>query len=129
MTDKTLAIYSLTAPYNNPYQGNDVRVVFCCSVGMLRSATASKLATRFNARCCGTSSLALIPLSVNLITWADKIVFMNPKNLDEAKRTFRNRKEVLARLDIRGVVWDIPDTYEYMDPKLVDILNAKIAEL
>ena len=40
---------------NNPYQGKDKKVLFVCSMGILRSATAARIyANRFNTRCAGT---------------------------------------------------------------------------
>lgn len=89
---KTSKIFALTAPYNNPYQGNATRLLFVCTVGMLRSPTAADVATwmGFNARSCGTDTAALIPLSANLIAWADKIVFMNRENYEQALHTFSN---------------------------------------
>jgi predicted protein tyrosine phosphatase len=87
---KTSKIFELTTPYNNKYQGNATRLLFVCSVGMLRSPTAADVATGmgFNARSCGADPVALIPLSANLIMWADKIVFMNRENYEEAMFTF-----------------------------------------
>lgn len=89
---KTSKIFELTAPYNNQYQGNATRLLFVCSVGMLRSPTAADVATGmgFNSRSCGTDPAALIPLSANLIMWADKIVFMNRENYEQAMKTFQN---------------------------------------
>ena len=116
---KTSKIFELTAPYNNRYQGNATRLLFVCSVGMLRSPTAADVATGmgFNARSCGTDPMALIPLSANLIMWADKIIFMNKSNYEEAVRTFKNagyEEDIEAK---KGFI-HVSDDYDRDDPEL-----------
>lgn len=48
---------------HNPYQGKDKKVLFVCSAGILRSATAARIYGRkYNTRCAGTGlDYALIP--------------------------------------------------------------------
>lgn len=116
---KTTKIFELTAPYNNQYQGNATRLLFVCSVGMLRSPTAADVATGmgFNARSCGTDSAALIPLTVNLVVWADKIVFMNRDNYEEAMFTFNGTgydEDIEAKKDFIHV----DDDYDRNDSQL-----------
>ena len=66
---------------NNPFQGKDKKVVFVCSMGILRSATAARLyGHKYNTRSAGTHGEALIQLSPNLLGWADEIVFVNEEN-------------------------------------------------
>lgn len=121
---KTEQIFNLTAPYNNRYQGKYPRILFVCSVGMLRSATAATLASlrNINARCCGTDDVALIRLSVNLILWADTIVFVNSTNYQKALRDF---EAIDYDMDIneKKIVWNIDDDYDYMDENLCRIIN------
>lgn len=112
--DKTSEIFKLTCPYNNPYQGKDKRVLFVCSAGLLRSATAARIfADKFNTRCAGSEEYALIPVSANLIAWADEIVFMAESNYYKTCKSF----------DLDGkklVVLNIPDRFEHMEPELID---------
>lgn len=125
---KTDLIFDLTAPYNNPYQGIATRILFVCSAGMLRSPTAADVATRagYNARSCGSSiDMALIPLSVNLIAWADRIVFMNIANKFEAAQKFVNIGECRKKL-VDAAVWDIEDVYDRDDPTLRRICEEKL---
>lgn len=127
---KTTKIFELTAPYNNQYQGNATRLLFVCSVGMLRSPTAADVATGmgFNARSCGTDSAALIPLSANLIMWADKIVFMNRDNYEEAMLTFANTgydEDIEAKKDFIHV----DDDYDRDDWQLREICWNVLKEL
>lgn len=122
MATKTDAIFELTAPYNNPYQGNDKRLLFVCSAGLLRSATAANLFAKkgFNTRSCGSARYALIPFSENLKEWAHKIIFVNPYN----------RIEVDMRgFDLMGKnvqILHIPDDFEYNDPTLIQMLEEQV---
>lgn len=127
---KTKSIFKLTAPYTNESQGPATRVLFVCSVGMLRSPTAAVIGAKLglNTRSCGSSNLALIPLSVNLIMWADWIVFMNRENYNEARDTFQSEIADNYLFD-KAVVWDIPDHYNYMDERLVFCLESAVKEL
>ena len=129
MKTKTQELFELTAPYNNPYQGNDPRVLFVCSAGLLRSPTCAKVAAEqgFNTRSCGSHSYALIPISANLVAWADHIVFVNEENVGEAIYTFEDYPHILNSLEKKSVIWDLPDVYEYNDPKLVSLIKDWLA--
>lgn len=127
---KTQKIFSDQAPYANTAQGNTQKLLFVCSVGMLRSPTAQMAATElgFNARACGSDTeIALIPLSCNLINWADKIVFMNGENFYESLREF---KDVGYDIDIRekAVLWNIGDNYDWNDPWLYNHFLDKLKD-
>jgi len=126
-SSKTQQIFELTAPYKNPYQGTDAKLLFVCSAGILRSATAANLFARkgYNTRCCGTSEYALIPLSANLIAWADKIYFVHPKNHMEAQLTFQHVPELLNKIQSASVL-DIPDIFDYNEPTLLRLLEEQV---
>lgn len=115
----TEKIFLETTPFANQYQGPEKRLLFVCSVGMLRSPTFADVATAhgYNARSCGTSKEALIPLSVNLILWADKIVFMNKENYLEAKETFEP-VDWVSNIDEKKEILGIEDDYARNDPYL-----------
>ena len=126
--NKTDQIFEKTCPYtDNIYQGRASRYLFVCSAGMLRSATAAKVAIGmgYNARAVGSEEYALIPISVNLIIWADKIFFVNEFNYLGAIDSFYFDSECSRMLKEKSVVWDVDDIYNYNDP----ILVAKITEL
>ena len=119
---KNDAIFKTTAPYSNHYQGSDPRWLFVCSAGLLRSPTGAALAIRkgINARSCGSEvDLALIPISANLVMWAQKIVFVNKENYQESLELFKDKQMLHNLLVVRSLVLDIPDMYEYNDPELV----------
>lgn len=126
MKTKTELIYELTNPYNNPFQGHDSRFLFVCSVGLLRSPTAANVAIKlgYNARSCGSNhDLSLIPISVNLIYWADVIFFTNQENYKETLNNFFGDSETIIEMNSKAVVWDIPDNYEYNHPELIELIT------
>lgn len=125
----TEAIFSLSAPFANEYQGANGRMLFVCSAGMLRSPTAANVANSmgFNARSCGShSNYALIPLSANLIYWAQNIFFVNEENSSKAQEIFKNHPGTLEEMQSKMQVWNIPDEYEYMHPTLVQIVTERL---
>jgi predicted protein tyrosine phosphatase len=124
----TNEIFELSCPYSNPYQGNDKKLLFVCSAGLLRSATAANLFAKkgFNTRNCGTHEYALIPLSANLIYWADQIYFVNESNLRQAILTFKEYGHLLDMIEKKSITLDIPDQFPYNHPELVRILEEKI---
>ncbi len=100
----------------NPYQGDDKKVVFVCSMGILRSATAARLyADKYNTRCAGSWDDALVPLTLLLISWADELVFVNKSNYDGACKKFGD----LSQFDGTVRILDIPDAFPHMAPELV----------
>lgn len=69
----------------------------------------------------GTNNDAENPLTDELVEWADIIFVM--------ERTHRNKiqkKNRAALKDTRIVVLDVPDEYEFMEPDLVRLLEAKM---
>lgn len=104
----------------NPYQGEDKKVVFVCSMGILRSATASRIyGTKYNTRSAGTWPDALIPLSESLIQWADQIVFVNKENYEQSLTRFEYDEGLVLTIQDKAVVLNIPDNYEHMHPELI----------
>ena len=113
--------------YQNPHQGSETKIVFVCTMGMLRSPTAASVASRmgYNARACGVDPEALIKLSSPLIWWADIIVFMDQEACDKALRTTAEH----TKLGVKGLVWNIPDIYKRNDPELIAIIEQKLNTL
>lgn len=121
----TEQILNLTCLYSNEYQGVYSRYLFVCSAGMLRSPTGAAVATKlgYNARACGSAEYALIPISTNLVHWADKIFFVEEVNYLEALDTFSRDLETQNLVRNKAVVLDIEDQYKYMDLGLVQIFE------
>jgi len=100
-------------------------VLFVCSQNRLRSPTAEQI---FSSRkdievaSAGTNHDADNPLTHELVSWAD-IIFV----MEKAHRTKLQRKFKAALKRARVICLDIPDDYEFMDPALVRILEARVS--
>jgi len=119
---KNAEIFNTTAPYNNHSQGSTPRWLFVCSAGLLRSPTGAALAIKkgLNARSCGSAiDYALIPISANLIMWAQKIVFVSEENYHESLEVFKDHQMLHSLLTMRSLVLNIPDIYNYNDTDLI----------
>lgn len=109
----------------NPYQGEDKKVLFVCTMGILRSATAARIyAHKYNTRSAGTSAAALVPLTETLIEWADEIVFVNKENYAIACLKFDGNNFIQNKL-LDAVVLNIPDIYEHKHPKMVEAFEEQ----
>jgi predicted protein tyrosine phosphatase len=128
---KTAQIFSDLCPYDNSSQTKAKRLLFVCSVGMLRSPTAQMVASSqgYNARAAGSNvKIALIPLSCNLINWAHHIIFMNAENAIEAHREFEAigyKEDILEK----QIVWNFEDLYNWGDNVLWNAIDWKLKDL
>lgn len=116
--------FELTYLYKTPYEGTRPRWLFVCNTGVLRSQTAACVAHElgYNSRSCGVESYSLIPLSLNLLHWCDWVVFMDTQVYSRAQHEF-TQDEITTH---KVLVWDIADSYELMDPELVNIIKANL---
>lgn len=116
-------IFSDNHAHNVSAQTDQPRLVFVCSADMLRSATGAKaFANRgCNTRACGTHDYALIPLSANLIAWADRLYFAHRENWHKALGVFAGKADLLAMLQEKAQVCSIPDVYDYDERELHEI--------
>ena len=112
---------------HNDAQGKTKKVLTVCSAGLLRSATLANFLVKeygYNVRNCGTvESYALVPISQALVAWADEIVFVNKENFKHVEDDLRDFLTTEGMKKIK--VLDIPDTYMFNDPKLVDICKEQ----
>ena len=114
MMTYTEAMFKQQSPYNNPYQGPDKRVLFVCSAGILRSATGARMyASKYNTRSAGSEDYALIPVTHELLLWADEVVFVNAENYKRVCEKFD-----LDTFKCKVRTLNIPDQYPHMDPQL-----------
>lgn len=100
-------------------------VLFVCSQNRLRSPTAEQVFARHPGIECmsaGTNHDADNPLTAELVEWAELIFVMEKTH--RKKIASRFRKHLLNK---RVVCLDIPDDYEYMDPRLIMLLKAKVS--
>ena len=100
------------------------RVLFVCSQNKLRSPTAEQVFSNrqgFEVASAGTDKNAETPISSEDIEWADVIFVMERVHRDRITKNFRAHLK-----DKRIVVLDIPDDFDFMDPALVRLLEAKV---
>lgn len=71
----------------------------------------------------GTNRGADNPLSAELVDWADVIFVMEKQHQRKLSDNFRGQLR-----DKRVVCLGIPDDYQFMQPELVDILEAKVGK-
>lgn len=112
----------------NPYQGPDKRVVFVCSMGILRSATGARIyAHKYNTRTAGSWPDALVPLTPMLMAWADELVFVNKENYENVINKFEGDMHTFVAS--KSKVLDIPDRYPHMHPALIQAFSDQYEKI
>lgn len=113
--------------YSNQYQGNYKRVLTVCSANMLRSPTIAHVLSanpyNFNTRSAGTAGFALIPVTEDLLVWADEIVCADTEHALDIRN-----KLMQYQLDKPVINLGIPDIYEYRNPELIQLIKERYAE-
>ncbi|AZO35559.1 protein tyrosine phosphatase [Mesorhizobium sp. M2A.F.Ca.ET.037.01.1.1] len=99
-------------------------VLFVCSQNRLRSPTAEQVFSRLRdieVESAGTNHDADNPLTHELVAWADIIFVMEKAHRAKLQKKFRSSLN-----GARVICLDIPDDYEFMDPELVRLLEARV---
>jgi predicted protein tyrosine phosphatase len=117
---------------HNPYQGNYKKVLCVCSAGLLRSPSVALVLSQepfnFNTRAAGINgNFALIVVDQVLLEWADEIVCMNKGQQWTVKQMLDDFKMEVKKPFVK--VLDIPDSFEYRDLDLLNIIKTKCLEL
>jgi predicted protein tyrosine phosphatase len=100
-----------------------MNTLFICSQNKLRSPTAENVFSDYpgiNVLSAGTNKDAEVPLTDELVSWADTIFVM--------EGTHRNKLRIKFKEQIKNqkiICLNIPDEFEYMAPELVEILEHK----
>jgi predicted protein tyrosine phosphatase len=74
----------------------------------------------FNTRSAGTESYALIPVTEDLLLWADEVVCA-----DTEHALYIRQRMMDLNLDTPIVDLRIPDRYEYRNPELVKMIGER----
>jgi predicted protein tyrosine phosphatase len=99
------------------------RALFICSQNRLRSPTAEHIFASWpdvETDSAGLGGDANVPLSSEQVEWANLIFVM--------EKVHRTRLSTKFRRHLNGkrvICLDIPDDYEYMQPELIKLLEAK----
>lgn len=107
----------------NTNQGEYRRVLFVCTGGILRSATAAHWAAEhmgWNTRSAGVLAESVPCVSQILVRWADAIYCMEQKHFNELVTRFADD----ARSKV--TVLNIPDCFNYRDPELQALIAAAL---
>ena len=100
-------------------------VLFVCSQNRLRSPTAEQVFSKrrdIEVASAATNHDADTPLTPELVGWADIIFVMEKAHRAKLQKKFR-----ASLKKARIICLDIPDDYEFMDPVLVRLLEAKVS--
>jgi predicted protein tyrosine phosphatase len=101
------------------------RILFICDLNRMRSPTAEEIFGKYpqwEVKSAGLSREATVPLTRELLSWADLVFVMEKRH----RNVIRKRFGEIYRAK-RIVCLYIPDEYEYMDAELVRLLNARLA--
>ena len=103
-----------------------MNLLFICSQNRWRSLTAEHIfdsKQNINVRSVGTEKNARRKVQATDIHWADVIYVMEKKHVRTIKAKFADLLESKKVINLR-----IPDKYQYMDTRLVKILEEKVFE-
>ena len=109
------------------WEGTAPRVLFVCAAGLLRAPTAALVMAReygWNTRAAGVMDYALIPVTPQLLAWAERVIVME----QEHKRLLCER---FPALHIEGIieVLDIPDIFHRMAPELERLVLQQVVNI
>lgn len=98
-----------------------MNILFICSRNRWRSLTAEKKFSGrpgLSVRSAGTAENARIKVTSEHITWADLIFVMEQKHHDVLAQRFPSEIQTKKIINL-----DIPDTFQYMDSELSELLE------
>ncbi len=101
------------------------RILFVCTANIDRSRTAEDLYRgdrRYEVRSAGVAMHATVPLTRDLLQWADRVFVMNERE-DRHRTILRLR---FPDVDRPVVDLDIPDRWTRGDPELVELLVRRL---
>jgi predicted protein tyrosine phosphatase len=100
------------------------QVLFICGKNKWRSPTAENIFANHPGVSCASAGLshdAEVPVSAELLEWADLIFVMEKAH--KTKLTARFKPHLAGK---RVVCLGIPDNYQFMQPALVNLLRSKV---
>jgi predicted protein tyrosine phosphatase len=100
------------------------RVLFLCSRNKLRRPTAEQIFSAhpdLEVASAGLADDADVPCTAELVKWGDIIFVMEKAHRSKLSARFKRH---LRRAHV--VCLDIPDKFEFMDPTLVRMLQARV---
>ena len=102
------------------------KLLFVCSQNRLRSPTAERIFSRYPDLEVASADLdadAARPVTPERVAWADWIFVMEKAHRNQLRRRFA------GHCDWRRVIClNIPDHYDFMDPQLIALLEARVGK-
>ena len=101
-----------------------LKVLFVCDANRLRSPTAEAIFSgrpNLEVKSAGLAKQATVPLTIELLEWADLIFVMEKRQRNIIQSKF---KEIYQRKRI--ICLYIPDDFEFMDPELIGLLEERV---
>ncbi|MEQ1739016.1 MAG: low molecular weight protein tyrosine phosphatase family protein [Methyloglobulus sp.] len=102
-----------------------IHALFVCTQNKLRSPTAEHIFSTWQGvetDSAGIGNGAIAPLSVEQIEWATMIFVMEKAHRNKLSKKFK------AHLNGKRIIClNIPDDYEFMQPELIKLLEAKVS--
>lgn len=101
-----------------------LKILFVCAQNRLRSPTAEQVFADWpgvETASAGIHRDASVPVSPELLAWADLIFVMERRHRSKLSHTFRPH--------LRGkriVCLEIPDDFDYMNEGLIRLLKARV---
>ena len=99
-------------------------ILFVCGKNRQRSPTAEQIFANdphLEVASAGISADADNPLTPDLVEWADMIFVMEKTHRQKLAMRFRSSLK-----HARVICLDIPDSYAFMAPELIQILKSKV---
>ncbi|GAX40836.1 hypothetical protein NIES4075_18020 [Tolypothrix sp. NIES-4075] len=103
------------------------KLLFLCSQNRLRSPTAEAVFSEYEGlevESAGLDRYAELPVSTEMIEWADIIFVMEKSHRNKLSKNFQPFLK-----DKKVICLDIPDDFEYMEPVLINLLKKKVLPL
>lgn len=103
-----------------------MNLLFVCSRNQWRSPTAERHFSRtpgLHVRSAGTASSARRRIRASDLSWADLTLVMEHKHASQIRKRFGHDPGCSLH------VLEIPDEFGFMDPELIELLEARVAAL
>jgi predicted protein tyrosine phosphatase len=103
-----------------------IKILFVCSRNRRRSLTAENIfkgEPAWEVRSAGTEDSARIKVTAGHLGWAEVVVVMEKRHKERLRQ--RHPEALEGK---RCVCLFVSDDYEFMDPKLIDVLREKMKE-
>ena len=99
-----------------------MKLLFICNQNKNRSKTAEELfRSKYQTKSAGLYNSK--PVTAKQISWADVIVVMEEEQRQEVSKRFPQ-----LSLQKRVLNFDVPDVYNYNDPKLIKSLQSRFQD-